>query len=288
MNREDADLQVKEMKERRMSSRLRFKDDEPMKHRLKISFSNHDIICPDSESICDGEEKEQQQEQSHQLPFIRIETSSNEDEFHTDDDECQSLSDTDTSRSHSLSLPPVSLMVRRGSVDNLIQHKYKCDYFLKDDQYTLLKEYFDMYASDELIDRNLFETHLIKYALCANRKETIHARDTDIKNALDVIDSDSNYFIDFNEFLDFLTLFFANKTTLKRKIISVLNGHQYSHSQAGYLTLDEANTHVTFLANFYQAPNPSGIEFDSELISYDQFADHIYSNLENYLFVKQN
>lgn len=163
--------------------------------------------------------------------------------------------------------------------------KYQRDYYLKDEQYSLLKEYFGIYSNDELIDRNLFESHLIKYALAGRRE--LRVKNSDIKNALDVIDSDSNYFIDFNEFLDFLTLFFASKYNLKKKIISVLNGHQYSHSQAGYLSSDEANAQYSFLAKFYNVPDDL-VDFEADYVSYIDFADCVYSNLEKYVFVRHN
>ena len=43
--------------------------------------------------------------------------------------------------------------------------KYQCDYYLKYKQYYLIKEYFDKYSVDELIDRNLFESHLTNVKL---------------------------------------------------------------------------------------------------------------------------
>jgi Ca2+-binding EF-hand superfamily protein len=174
-------------------------------------------------------------------------------------------------------------------MDNLIMRKYQCDYNLKDKQYFLIKNYFDTYSSDdELIDRNLFQNHLIKYSEKARIE--LKANENDIKNSLEVIDSDSNYFIDFNEFLDFLTLFFASKPNLKDKIISVLNGHQYSHSSAGYLNVDEAKSNFEFLAKFYNIKNENKNSFftinQEEFISYSDFADLVYPYLEPYLYVK--
>ena len=72
---------------------------------------------------------------------------------------------------------------------------------------------------------------------------------------------------------------------LKKKIISVLNGHQYSHSQAGYLSTDEAQAKFLFFIQFYGV-NDQTIEFESEYITYEQFADAIFNILADNLFVK--
>ena len=174
--------------------------------------------------------------------------------------------------------------------------KYQYDYNLKENQYFLIKDFFDTYSigDDELIDRNLFQNHLIKYSQNKARIE-LKANEADIIHSLEVIDSDSNYFIDFNEFLDYLTLFFASKLNLKKKLISVLNGHQYSHATSGYLNMDEAKFNFEFLTKFYNIQQDVNffdlnlekqVEDEEEDISYSKFADLIYPYLEPYLYVR--
>ena len=65
----------------------------------------------------------------------------------------------------------------------------------------------------------------------------------------------------------------------------MLNGHQYSHSQAGYLSSDEAQANLIFLIKFYGL-NEQTIDFNTDYITYEKFADSIFNILVNHLFVR--
>ena len=100
-----------------------------------------------------------------------------------------------------------------------------------------------------------------------------------------MIDSDSND-LDFDEFIDFMTLFFANKTNLKTRITNVLNGHQWTHNHTGYLTPEEADRYQAFLYKFYNVKKePTGVRIRDEMV-YVEFAREMRPQLIENVFVR--
>ena len=170
-----------------------------------------------------------------------------------------------------------------GTVDGLIKKKYVHDYQLTDEQYQLIKEYFNRFQKDDLIPKSLLKGHLLQ--VLSNKKKVV-AKEADIANALDVIDVDSND-LDFDEFIDFMTLFFASKFNLKNRITNVLNGHQFTHAKHGSLTPDEADKYQTFLIKFFNSKSIECLknEFKDELV-YSEFAIYVKPKLVDNVFVK--
>lgn len=111
------------------------------------------------------------------------------------------------------------------------------------------------------------------------------ATEQQIMNALEIIDSDSND-LDFDEFIDFMTLFFASKNNLKTRINNVLHGHQFTHSNNGSLTPEEADKYQKFLKDFYQSKNAVDETFNKDLL-YNEFATTMKPKLIENLFVNK-
>ena len=113
----------------------------------------------------------------------------------------------------------------------------------------------------------------------------VTATEQQIVNALDIIDSDSND-LDFDEFIDFMTLFFASKNNLKTRINNVLHGHQFTHTNTGSLTPEEAEKYQTFLIDFYQSKKGVDDKFIKDLL-YDEFSITMKPKLVDNLFVNK-
>ena len=140
---------------------------------------------------------------------------------------------------------------------------------------------------DDLIEKRVFKKHLIE---SIKAKKNVNAAESDVDRTLSVIDSDLNEQLDFSEFIDYLTLFLANERTLKRTIMSTLNGHQFTNEHIGFLTTQEALEQVNYLYRFFgrihedeEAKDYPRFEKD---LSYEKFAELIYPFLKDYLFVK--
>lgn len=114
----------------------------------------------------------------------------------------------------------------------------------------------------------------------------VSADEESIANALHVIDVDSKD-LDFDEFIDFMTLFFANKLNLKTRITNVLNGHQFKHSRSGSLSPGEAIGYYDFLSKFFSVKEPLDrtVTFNRDL-SYKEFAGLVKPNLVESMFVR--
>lgn len=119
------------------------------------------------------------------------------------------------------------------------------------------------------------------------RSRLIRADEETIERALSTIqtsaDSDE---ITFQNFLDFLYLFFASKKNIRVKITNVLSGHKRSHLARGSLTEREAKKFFDFLARFYglKDEEKKKVKFD-DLQSYLEFADKAALAIEEKLFV---
>jgi hypothetical protein len=114
----------------------------------------------------------------------------------------------------------------------------------------------------------------------------VSANEESIANALHVIDEDAKD-LDFDEFIDFMTLFFANKTNLKTRVTNVLNGHQFKHSRKGFLSPDEANYYYDFLCKFYKRAEPDWTQMEFvEDLSYSEFARMVKPVLQDNTFVR--
>lgn len=103
------------------------------------------------------------------------------------------------------------------------------------------------------------------------------------KNAIDrtisAINSNADGNITFEDFVDFLTLFFACKQNFREKIISVLNGPKQRHFVHGNLTESEAKDFFTFLVRFYGLKEKEMGNFQfilKSLQTYEEFADNVF------------
>lgn len=115
------------------------------------------------------------------------------------------------------------------------------------------------------------------------------ADESTIDRTLDALGTDEKQ-IGFQDFLDYLMLFFANRRSLRAKITSVLSGHKLNHLSRGNLTEKEANSFFKFLACFYGIEKTinnikTEIRF-SNLQSYDEFADKVFPIFEKKLFLE--
>ena len=99
-----------------------------------------------------------------------------------------------------------------------------------------------------------------------------------IDRTISAINSNADGNITFEDFVDFLTLFFALKNNLREKIISVLNGPKQRHFLHGNLTESEAKDFLAFLGRFYGLKEEEMESFHNFkcLQTYKEFADNAF------------
>ena len=131
---------------------------------------------------------------------------------------------------------------------NIIRQKYMLDYNLNDHQYDLIKGYFDRLQRDGLLKVDILKQHM--FATIENTANLSATREN-ILSTCELIDNDGDRLLDMSDFIDYLTLFFANKYNLRAKIQCFLNGHRFSHSNVGFLNQKEASGFLEFLKKFY-------------------------------------
>jgi hypothetical protein len=181
---------------------------------------------------------------------------------------------------------------------NLIRKKYEDDYALSPGQFDLIKGCFEkLDKRDEYISTFVFRHYILDQVReRADSTMTTQADETAVERAIAAVDTDADGDIDFNEYLDFLYLFFAKRQNVRRRIVSVLNGRSFSHTRKGELTETEQACFFLFLKNFYGARAEEQLSKLTAVIAsgaakkgsltYKEFANLVYPILKERLFVK--
>ena len=123
-----------------------------------------------------------------------------------------------------------------------------------------------------------------------DRSRLIRADEDTIERTLSTINPnpDNSEKLSFQDFLDYLYLFFSSKKNWRVKIVNVLTGHRRSHALKGHLTSREAQSFFDFVVRFYgirdEEREKSKITF-GDLQSYADFAEKIFPLFEERLFV---
>lgn len=174
--------------------------------------------------------------------------------------------------------------------EETVRKRYEKNYELKGNQYDLLKKCFDKMEDNNnnkgFINQALLKAHI--EVQVRERDRLIRADEESIDRALSTIDKDEDANINFQDFLDFLYLFFASKKNLRTKVVSILTGHRRSHATPGKLNEKEARLFFEFLARFYglEEEERGKVKFADTPQTYADFAETVSPALEEKLFVK--
>lgn len=115
--------------------------------------------------------------------------------------------------------------------ENSDKKNYQLLYALTKRQFDLMEVYFEKLQLNGYIQKNELKSHILFQV--KERKNVCKVNENQINRAIDSIDISKDGFIDFNGFIQFMSLFFSSKYNIKRKITSVLNGQSYSHFEPG-------------------------------------------------------
>jgi hypothetical protein len=169
---------------------------------------------------------------------------------------------------------------------HLIKKKYEDDYDLKENQFDLIKSCFDkLDKRDDYINKYVFRHYIMDQV--SERATKVTATERDVNRAIDAVDFDNDGDIDFNEYLDFLFLFFAKRQNIRRRIVNILNGHSFSHTRKGELNETEMASFLAFLKSFYGVSKDEHLRSVSKkTVTYKEFANLVYPILKERVFVK--
>lgn len=131
--------------------------------------------------------------------------------------------------------------------------------------YALVKEFFEEQKDDQVLLKNDLLRFLLKNTL-NQRTELKGVSEEDIERALKTIDSNQDDKINFDEFIQLLSLFFSSKNNLKQRITGVLNNQANGHQNPGSLTSAEASSFTNFLHTFFGKASGHHESFLSKLI----------------------
>ena len=171
---------------------------------------------------------------------------------------------------------------------NKFQSSVSNIYNMESAQFKKFSEFFNSKSDDQqFIKINLVRKLM---SMCIQNKNIVHATEQDVEHALNVIKTyDSK--LDFEEFVAFMTLFFASKHNLAKRIECFLKSRNFKKNC--FLTSEQAYEKVEFLFRFYNViHNNENMElihrlfkFDND-VKFDNFISHIYPFLKSRMFVK--
>lgn len=139
-----------------------------------------------------------------------------------------------------------STMLR--TLNFLLREKYKKIFKLTDPELEIIFSFYNQNRSGSSIDISDMEKFL--HLTSKSRKE-VKANGDDIKSALTAVDSDKDNKISLDEFLHLLVLFFADKSNLSERLISVLRNQSIFHQRIGWLNPTEAAGFIEFCFRFF-------------------------------------
>jgi hypothetical protein len=159
-------------------------------------------------------------------------------------------------------------------------------YNLSETQFDLICEFFNE-KSTHSDDHNsaggdgLSKTLLQKLmSECVQNRANVLAHDEDVDRSLSVLNDASK--VSFEEFVRYLSLFFASKHNLAERIQSYLN---FNHSENDTMLSSEAVAFANFLKTFFGV-SPSDEEVEKNEVKVEDFISDILPQLESKAFVK--
>ena len=187
-----------------------------------------------------------------------------------------------------------SSLVESGSFRNRSFHNSikKCcadDFGLEEKQFETVKSCFDrLRKRDDCINKYIFKEYICDQV--KERAQVVIASDKDLDRVIEAIDSDGDGEINFNEYLDFLFLFFSRRQNVRRRIMNVLNGRSQSLKKKGTLNESEIVSFAMFLKFFYGAKGDLNLHArrakNIDRMTYKEFANWVFPIIKGYVFVK--
>ncbi len=154
----------------------------------------------------------------------------------------------------------------------------------------LAYEFYNEYKVNYLLDNDLIRA-LMRQVL--NKRKEIVATEADVDRALNVLDTNHDNKINFDQFIKFMQLFFATKLTLAERLERVINyiiGTE--HTKAGhYLKPSEISDINDFIQNFYGKKIISGSinkYSSSSKVEFSQYVRDLETEFRGCTFVQFN
>lgn len=151
----------------------------------------------------------------------------------------------------------------------------------------LAYEFYNEYKVNYLLDNDLIRT--LMRQVIRQRKE-IAASEADVDRALNVLDTNNDNKINFDQFIKFMQLFFATKSTLAERLERVINyiiGTE--HTKAGhYLKPNEILDINEFFQSFYGKKLISGNinKYTSSKIEFSRYVRDLEAEFKGCTFVR--
>ncbi len=137
--------------------------------------------------------------------------------------------------------------IQQQEKQTLLPNQYTAkDFNLKQEQFDLIKSYFDNLQQYSYLKIKLVKQHMLESIINnPNRREAIGSQvnEEDVNRTLNLIDYDKDGLFNFENFCDYLNLFLANKTNLKEKLKTIIRAKRLfftSKHQNQKNTIDEA------------------------------------------------
>lgn len=151
----------------------------------------------------------------------------------------------------------------------------------------LAYEFYNEYKVNYLLDNDLIRT--LMRQVIKQRKE-IAATEADVERALNVLDTNHDNKINFDQFIKFMQLFFATKRTLAERLERVINyiiGTE--HTKSGhYLKPNEISDINDFIQSFYGKKLISGNinKYNTSKVEFSRYVKDLELEFKSYTFVR--
>lgn len=163
---------------------------------------------------------------------------------------------------------PDEILLRKDEVLN----KYK----ISNEQFDLCREFFNERKDGSLLNNSILRV-LMREAL--KKRPQVKAEEIDIDRALVAVDGDQDDKVTFDEFIQYLLLFFSSKSNVENRIGNILKAKLSSET----LSANEAVQFASFLNLFYGQKTDS--EQFKEDLNLSDFLKDILPNLGSLAFV---
>ena len=158
---------------------------------------------------------------------------------------------------------------------------YINSYKLNENQYDLVNEFFRKHKNSS----DLLNINLLRELMNENLKnrEHLHATEDDVWRSLQTIDQDNDGYVNLDEFLSLLLLFYSSKQNLNERLNSVLK-NMY-HDKDEFSSIQSSKIGSFFDRFFGRFLEEDETQFDENLSLHD-LVDRLSSRLEENAFVK--
>jgi hypothetical protein len=144
-------------------------------------------------------------------------------------------------------------------------------------QYDFICDFFYSYSKNNRLNKNY--VHLALTNCVKHRKDFKKTLENEINR---MFLNKNKTELEFNEFIEFICLFFAKKSNINSVLMSIMKNRYYNSKQPGFMDMKESNRFIFELFDFYGI-NEIDLIFN-DYHSYESISNCISKKIKNFLY----